>query len=170
MLGLLLPLLIVAAPPAIKIEKSQTTVVHNGTTIVLLADGSIKITGPAVDLTLPGGIDDGDDPLPEVVSPFQKAYSEDPAPLAQKQSAVVQLLKVWETALKDLPTAQSTGAYHDNLKVMSKPIGPVLMDLRKEIGKDFVKVVTDDVPMTAELRSQLKPIILSVIMNLKGIK
>lgn len=168
--------LLVAAPPAIKVEKAQTVVIHNGVTIVLLADGSIKLNGPSIDLSLPadGAEDAGPvvppNVVPEVVSPFQKLYNADATPLVQKKLALNSLIQIWEAALKELPDAKTTGAYHDHLKIMSKPLGNTLIDMRKEISKDFVKIVTEDVPMTPELQSQLKVAIQSVLVNLKGVK
>lgn len=168
--------LIMAAPPSIKVEKAQTVVIHNGTTIVLFADGSIRVNNPSVDLNLPAGDGEEVDPtippniVPEVVSPFQKLYNADTTALVQKKLALKSLIQIWETALKDLPDAKTTGAYHDNLKVMSKPIGNTLMDLRKEISKDFVQIVTEDVPMNSELQAKLKVAIQSVLVNLKGVK
>jgi hypothetical protein len=168
--------LVLSAPPSIKVEKAQTIVIHNGVTIVLLADGSIKLNGPTIDLSFPA--DENAEVLPvvppnvvpEVVSPFQKFYDADKTPLVQKKLALTSLSQIWETALKDLPEAKTTGAFHDNLKTMGKPLGNTLIDLRKEISKDFVKIVSDDVPMTPELQSQLKVAIQSVLVNLKGVK
>lgn len=165
--------LLLAAPPAIKIERNQTVVIHNGVTIILLPDGSITLKGPSVDLSFPAA--DGEEvepvrPDPVVVSPFQKFYDADTSSALQKKLAVKSLIQIWETALKDLPEAKMTGAYYDNLKVMSKPLGNTLIEMRKEISKDLVKIANDDVQITSDISTQLKVTIQTVLVNLKGIK
>ena len=167
-------LLIAYAPPIIRVEKAQTTIIQNGNTIVISADGSIKITGPTIDLSLPGN--GAEDPFPifppdlAPVSPYQKLFDSDVSTLIQKKLVVNSLVKIWDQALKDLPAAKTTGEFHDNLKTMSKPLGITLIDMRKFISQDLSKIVVDDIPMTQEISDKIKSNIQSILVHLKEIK
>lgn len=167
-------LLISYAPPIIRVEKEQTTILQSGNTIVISANGSIKITGPTIDLSIPGN--GMEDPFPifppdlSPVSPYQKLFDSDTSPLIQKKLAVNSLVNIWSQALKDIPTATTTGAFHDNLKTMSKPIGTTLVEMRKFISKDLVKIVADDIPITQDISQKLKDNIQSILVHLKEIK
>jgi hypothetical protein len=66
----LLAFLVLAVPPAIRVEPGQTVIKNDDVTIVIKSDGSITIKGSAIDLTLPAS-----QPKPDV-APEKDALKE----------------------------------------------------------------------------------------------
>jgi len=172
MLGSLI-LLVCYAPPVIRVDNNQTTIVQNGTVIILGSDGSIKITGPSIDLSLSGN-DKNPEPIfpPDlpIVTVFQKKFNEDKATLEQKSASLKELVKLWEKASVDVTKHTTTGEFQDALKAMSKPLGVALIGLRTTIGQELIVITSKDEPITPELLDKLKSSIDSVVARLKGVK
>jgi hypothetical protein len=161
-------LLLIAAPPQIRVEAGKTIITQGGTTITLSADGGIKIIGPTLDLIVPG---DGVAPPPPgpgpdaLVDSIRSIYGGLLEP--QKAADAATLARAYRAVTWD---GLTTATIADQLrgKLPAGRIAPI----RERIGAEVKAILGDDpgAPITDEVRTKGKALFGKIAATLEGLR
>jgi len=161
-------LLLLAAPPQIRVEAGKTIIIQNGTTITLTADGGIKILGPTLDLVVPGDgiapppMPPGPDALAESIRSIYGGLIE-----PQKAIDVATLARAYRAVTWD---GLTTATIADQLrgKLPAGRIAP----LRERIGVEVKAILGDDpgAPITDDMRIKGRALFAKIAVTLEGLR
>lgn len=150
--GLMVGGFAVADPPKVSFPNGNMTVSHGKAVVEFLPDGSVKITSPVINLTVPGGNSPAPKPnpdnpiVPDPKSPIDKELIDTVASMfgadldQGKSTKLAKLKEFWVQAITLIDSSKTLGEL--NQKMRNLPVLPA-EDLRpiRELFRDKIREV-----------------------------
>lgn len=158
--------LAIAAPPQVEITAKATKISQGNVTITLLADGSVRVISPTINLVIPSDQVAPEPAADDFADTVKAIYGADQDGL--KKAKLSALIKSYESALQSIDKAQAVSDLAASL-TKSQTLKPDdLRPLRDRIAKEIQSTLGTDPDAPLDIPSA-KALLQKIINTLKGI-
>ena len=158
--------LAIAAPAQVEITGKATKISQGNVTITLLADGSVRVISPTVNLVIPADQVAPEPAVDDFADTVKAIYGADQDGL--KKAKLSALIKSYESALQSIDKAQNVSDLAASLTKFQTLKPDDLRPLRDRIAKEIQTTLGTDPEAPLDIPSA-KALLQKIISTLKGI-